>query len=189
MARHLLVTNDYPPKTGGIQVYLHELWRRLEPDRAVVLTATSAPETEAFDAASEIVIERIPKQDTVLAHVAREAFHRVGDRAPPTRPGPARSGVAPRAARSATLRALRRRRARVGSDGARTYSHRRLVDSLRVASRRGRDLRRHVPRIRGAPHRRRVRAADHPGAAGRRHVALRAARATEPRRGSRSHWD
>ena len=38
MARLLLVTNDYPPKTGGIQVYLHELWRRLEPGRGVVLT-------------------------------------------------------------------------------------------------------------------------------------------------------
>ena len=66
MARHLLVTNDYPPKTGGIQVYLHELWRRLEPDRAVVLTATSVPETEAFDAASEILIERIPKKTLFL---------------------------------------------------------------------------------------------------------------------------
>jgi phosphatidylinositol alpha-1,6-mannosyltransferase len=60
MARHLLVTNDYPPKTGGIQVYLHELWRRLEPQRAVVVTATSAPHTEVFDATSEIAIERIP---------------------------------------------------------------------------------------------------------------------------------
>jgi phosphatidyl-myo-inositol dimannoside synthase len=60
MPRHLLVTNDYPPKTGGIQVYLHELWRRLEPQRAVVLTATSHPDTADFDAASEIVIERIP---------------------------------------------------------------------------------------------------------------------------------
>ena len=60
MARHLLVTNDYPPKTGGIQVYLHELWRRLEPDRAVVLTATSHPDSETFDASSEIVVERIP---------------------------------------------------------------------------------------------------------------------------------
>jgi phosphatidylinositol alpha-1,6-mannosyltransferase len=60
MARHLLVTNDYPPKTGGIQVYLHELWRRLETDRAVVVTATSDPDTEAFDATSEIVVERIP---------------------------------------------------------------------------------------------------------------------------------
>ena len=60
MARHVLVTNDYPPKTGGIQVYLHELWRRLESDRAVVVTATSHPDTEVFDASSEIVIERIP---------------------------------------------------------------------------------------------------------------------------------
>src|ERR1700722_3914068 len=59
MARHLLVTNDYPPKTGGIQVYLHELWRRLQPHRAVVVTATSAPDTEVFDATSEIRIERI----------------------------------------------------------------------------------------------------------------------------------
>jgi hypothetical protein len=66
MPRHLLVTNDYPPKTGGIQVYLHELWRRLEPQRAVVLTATSAPDTESFDAASEIVVERIPAKTLFL---------------------------------------------------------------------------------------------------------------------------
>jgi phosphatidylinositol alpha-1,6-mannosyltransferase len=66
MARHLLVTNDYPPKTGGIQVYLHELWRRLETDRAVVLTASSVPHTEAFDAASEIVVERVPEKTLFL---------------------------------------------------------------------------------------------------------------------------
>ena len=59
MARHLLVTNDYLPKTGGIQVYLHELWRRLEPDRAVVLTASSHPDVAAFDASSTVVIERV----------------------------------------------------------------------------------------------------------------------------------
>jgi phosphatidyl-myo-inositol dimannoside synthase len=59
MARHLLVTNDYPPKTGGIQVYLHEMWRRLEPHRAVVVTASSDPNAEAFDATSEVPVERI----------------------------------------------------------------------------------------------------------------------------------
>ena len=59
MARHLLVTNDYPPKTGGIQVYLHELWRRLEPGRAVVLTASSHADCEVFDDASDVVIERV----------------------------------------------------------------------------------------------------------------------------------
>lgn len=36
---HILVTNDYPPKTGGIQSYLWELWRRLPPAQTVVLTA------------------------------------------------------------------------------------------------------------------------------------------------------
>lgn len=60
MARHLLVTNDYLPKTGGIQMYLHELWRRLEPGRAVVLTASSSPDAASFDAQSDVVIERVP---------------------------------------------------------------------------------------------------------------------------------
>jgi phosphatidylinositol alpha-1,6-mannosyltransferase len=59
MARHLLVTNDFPPKTGGIQVYLHELWRRLEPGRVAVLTASSDVDAESFDAASEMTIERV----------------------------------------------------------------------------------------------------------------------------------
>jgi len=62
MARHLLVTNDYLPKTGGIQVYLHELWQRLEPGRAAVLTASSHPDAAAFDAASDVVIERVPNK-------------------------------------------------------------------------------------------------------------------------------
>ena len=36
--RHLLVTNDFPPKFGGIQSYLWELWRRLPPDSFAVYT-------------------------------------------------------------------------------------------------------------------------------------------------------
>jgi phosphatidylinositol alpha-1,6-mannosyltransferase len=36
--RHLLVTNDFPPKVGGIQNYLWELWRRLPPESTAVLT-------------------------------------------------------------------------------------------------------------------------------------------------------
>jgi phosphatidylinositol alpha-1,6-mannosyltransferase len=59
MASHLLVTNDYPPKTGGIQVYLHELWTRLESGRAVVVTASSHPDAPQFDATSGIVVERL----------------------------------------------------------------------------------------------------------------------------------
>jgi phosphatidylinositol alpha-1,6-mannosyltransferase len=47
--RHLLVTNDFPPKVGGIQSYLWELWRRLPPDRFAVLT-TPHKGAAAFDA-------------------------------------------------------------------------------------------------------------------------------------------
>lgn len=38
----LLVTNDFPPKIGGIQSYLHELWRRLPPEETTVLTTPYA---------------------------------------------------------------------------------------------------------------------------------------------------
>ena len=47
--KHLLVTNDFPPKVGGIQSYLWELWRRLPPDEVTVLTTPYAG-AEAFDA-------------------------------------------------------------------------------------------------------------------------------------------
>jgi phosphatidylinositol alpha-1,6-mannosyltransferase len=66
MARHLLVTNDYPPKTGGIQVYLHELWRRLESGRAVVVTASSHPDAATFDQGAEIAVERVPARTLFL---------------------------------------------------------------------------------------------------------------------------
>ena len=39
---HLLVTNDYPPKVGGIQTYLWELWRRLPQDSFEVFTSPHA---------------------------------------------------------------------------------------------------------------------------------------------------
>jgi phosphatidylinositol alpha-1,6-mannosyltransferase len=66
MARHLLVTNDFPPKVGGIQVYLHELWRRLEPGRGVVLTAASHLDAGAFDQHAEVIIERVDSRTLFL---------------------------------------------------------------------------------------------------------------------------
>ncbi|MGH8983039.1 MAG: glycosyltransferase family 4 protein [Acidimicrobiia bacterium] len=53
----LLVTNDFPPKTGGIQSYLYELWRRLPPDETTVLTTSYGGASE-FDAAQAFRIER-----------------------------------------------------------------------------------------------------------------------------------
>ncbi len=46
--KHLLVTNDFPPKVGGIQSYLWELWRRLPPEDFTVLT-TPSPGDLDFD--------------------------------------------------------------------------------------------------------------------------------------------
>jgi phosphatidylinositol alpha-1,6-mannosyltransferase len=54
---HLLVTNDFPPKVGGIQSYLFELWRRLPPDDFAVLT-TPHDDAEEFDRAQAFRIER-----------------------------------------------------------------------------------------------------------------------------------
>ena len=61
MARHLLVTNDYPPKLGGIQNYLWELWRRLPPDDVCVLTRSHPGDTE-WDARQNHQIVRSPRQ-------------------------------------------------------------------------------------------------------------------------------
>ncbi len=44
------MTNDFPPKVGGIQSYLWELWRRLDPASTSVLTARSHPDHARFDA-------------------------------------------------------------------------------------------------------------------------------------------
>jgi phosphatidyl-myo-inositol dimannoside synthase len=54
---HLLVTNDFPPKIGGIQSYLWELWRRLPPEHVTVLTTPYAGDAE-FDAAQGFRVER-----------------------------------------------------------------------------------------------------------------------------------
>ena len=57
MTRHLLVTNDFPPKVGGIQNYLWELWRRLPPDDVVVHTTPYAG-SAAFDAEQPFTVIR-----------------------------------------------------------------------------------------------------------------------------------
>ena len=57
MSRHLLVTNDFPPKIGGIQSYLWELWRRLPPEDVTVLTSPHADD-DLFDRDQPFRIER-----------------------------------------------------------------------------------------------------------------------------------
>ena len=61
MGRHLLVTNDYPPKLGGIQNYLWELWRRLPPEEVCVLTRSHPGDAE-WDAQQDHRVIRSPRQ-------------------------------------------------------------------------------------------------------------------------------
>jgi phosphatidylinositol alpha-1,6-mannosyltransferase len=53
----LLVTNDFPPKVGGIQSYLWELWRRLPAEQVTVL-ASRYPGDREFDGRQGFRIER-----------------------------------------------------------------------------------------------------------------------------------
>lgn len=57
--RTLLITNDFPPRVGGIQSYVHELARRLPPDSLVVL-ASDHPGASSFDAAQDFPVVRYP---------------------------------------------------------------------------------------------------------------------------------
>jgi phosphatidylinositol alpha-1,6-mannosyltransferase len=54
----LLVTNDFPPKHGGIQSYLYELWSRLPSDETTVLT-TAYPDAHRWDTGQAFRIERV----------------------------------------------------------------------------------------------------------------------------------
>ena len=48
MRKHILITNDFPPKIGGIQSYLWELWRRL-PDKDFCVYTTPFSKDKEFD--------------------------------------------------------------------------------------------------------------------------------------------
>ena len=52
---HLLVTNDFPPKVGGIQAYLWELWRRFDQ-------ASHPLERVTFDATNRRCDPRRPQE-------------------------------------------------------------------------------------------------------------------------------
>lgn len=55
--RTLVVTNDFPPRPGGIQTFVHELVRR-EPANDVVVYTSQFEGWEAFDAAAGFTVVR-----------------------------------------------------------------------------------------------------------------------------------
>lgn len=59
MSRTLVVTNDFPPRAGGIQGFVHSLVVR-QPADSVVVYASSAPGAAEFDAAQPFPVVRHP---------------------------------------------------------------------------------------------------------------------------------
>jgi phosphatidylinositol alpha-1,6-mannosyltransferase len=82
--RHLLLTNDFPPKVGGIQSYLWELWRRLPPDDVTVFTA-AYPGAQWWDQEQKFRVirarEPVLLPQPFLARRARKVARRSGARA------------------------------------------------------------------------------------------------------------
>ena len=64
--KHLLVTNDFPPKVGGIQSYLWELWRRLPPASFAVLTSPHSG-AEQWDRQQPFLVRRV-REPALLPH-------------------------------------------------------------------------------------------------------------------------
>ncbi|MFD5585106.1 glycosyltransferase family 4 protein [Streptomyces sp. NPDC058733] len=64
MRKTLIVTNDFPPRPGGIQAFLHNMALRLDPARIVVYASTwkrgreGAEATAAFDAEQPFTVVR-----------------------------------------------------------------------------------------------------------------------------------
>ncbi|GGJ65076.1 glycosyltransferase family 4 protein [Streptomyces brasiliensis] len=64
MHKTLIVTNDFPPRPGGIQAFLHNMALRLDPERLVVHASTwkrgreGAEATAAFDAEQPFTVVR-----------------------------------------------------------------------------------------------------------------------------------
>ncbi|GGR16660.1 glycosyltransferase family 4 protein [Streptomyces roseolus] len=64
MHKTLIVTNDFPPRPGGIQAFLHNMALRLDPDRLVVYASTwkrgreGAEATALFDAEQPFTVVR-----------------------------------------------------------------------------------------------------------------------------------
>ncbi|MEU0131540.1 glycosyltransferase family 4 protein [Streptomyces sp. NPDC006289] len=82
MDKTLIVTNDFPPRPGGIQAFLHNMALRLDPGRLVVYASTwkrgeeGAEATAAFDAEQPFTVVR--DRTTMLLptpRVTRRAVH------------------------------------------------------------------------------------------------------------------
>ena len=80
--RLLLITNDFPPRAGGIQQYCHSLARRLPPGDVVVY-APAWPGADSFDDGEPYRVVRHPSSRMLpTAAVARRALELVAQDRP-----------------------------------------------------------------------------------------------------------
>ena len=78
MPRVLIVTNDFPPRAGGIQSFVHALAVRL-PEGSVTIYAPAWEGAAAFDAAQPFPVERHPTSLMLpVPSVARRAARLLG---------------------------------------------------------------------------------------------------------------
>ncbi|GAA4333328.1 glycosyltransferase family 4 protein [Streptomyces venetus] len=82
MRKTLIVTNDFPPRPGGIQAFLHNMALRLDPQRLVVYASTwkrsreGVEATAAFDAEQPFTVVR--DRTTMLLPTPRVTRRAVG---------------------------------------------------------------------------------------------------------------
>ncbi|WP_406860474.1 glycosyltransferase family 4 protein [Streptomyces sp. HUAS MG47] len=82
MHKTLIVTNDFPPRPGGIQAFLHNMALRLDPERIVVYASTwkrsreGVAATAAFDAEQPFTVVR--DRTTMLLPTPRVTARAVG---------------------------------------------------------------------------------------------------------------
>ncbi|MEU3369757.1 glycosyltransferase family 4 protein [Streptomyces sp. NPDC006711] len=82
MHKTLIVTNDFPPRPGGIQAFLHNMALRLDPERIVVYASTwkrgreGVEATAAFDAEQPFTVVR--DRATMLLPTPRVTRRAVG---------------------------------------------------------------------------------------------------------------
>jgi phosphatidylinositol alpha-1,6-mannosyltransferase len=78
MPKVLIVTNDFPPRAGGIQSFVHALAVRL-PEGSVTVYAPAWEGVAAFDAAQPFPVERHPTSLMLpVPSVARRAARLLG---------------------------------------------------------------------------------------------------------------
>ncbi|MBD0419952.1 glycosyltransferase family 4 protein [Streptomyces sp. TRM S81-3] len=58
MRKTLIVTNDFPPRPGGIQAFLHNMALRLDPERVVVYASTWKRSREGLEATADFDAEQ-----------------------------------------------------------------------------------------------------------------------------------